>query len=88
MPFDTPLVRICGLWRGTSASGGFLRGRVRDAEVILPPGTRLFIFTNSKKRKDTDPDYFLSASLPPVSGNPEQLPEEGSEDAEKKPIAF
>ena len=88
MPYDAPLQKICGLWTGMGVKGEFLKGNVRDAEIILPPGTKIFVFPNQRKRRDVDPDYFLSASMPHLKADIEdKYPEEGSE-PEEKPTKF
>lgn len=89
MAYDNPLIKICGLWKGVSSRGDFLKGNTRDGEIILPPGSKLFVFTNDRKRGEKDPDYFLSASFPGMvtsKGSGEGFSDDS--EPEKKPTRF
>ena len=48
---DSNLVRLTGLWENQSKQGGkYLVGSIS-------PSSRLLIFPNRKKQKDSDPDF-------------------------------
>lgn len=48
---DSNLVRLTGLWEKETEKGGyFLVGSIS-------PSSRFLVFPNSKKRKDSEPDY-------------------------------
>ena len=48
---DSNLVRLTGLWESLSEQGGkYLVGSIS-------PSSRLLIFPNKRKRKDSDPDF-------------------------------
>ena len=50
---DAPLVRLCGLWHHESRAGTeYLTGKLNRA-------TRLVAFRNTRKSKDTEPDWTL-----------------------------
>ena len=48
---DGPLLKLCSLWENTSRAGQtYLTGKLNYA-------TRLVIFKNNHKSKDSDPDW-------------------------------
>ena len=51
------LKRISGLWLKDGQSGKFMSGKT---ETPIPAGTRLLVFKNDRKQKDSDPDYVLN----------------------------
>jgi len=51
MASDSNLIRLTGLWKGRSKKGtDYLSGSVS-------PSSKLLIFPNSSKSKESDPDY-------------------------------
>lgn len=83
MPYENPLTKVCGLWKSSGSKGEYLKGSIRDGELIFPVGTKLFVFPNERKRTERDPDYFASALLPRVQGNGASEPDDNSEKPEK-----
>lgn len=64
MSDNSNLIRITGLWRSqTKAGDTMLSGN-------FTPSSKLIILPNTKKQKDTEPDYI--AFMAPVEKKPEQ----------------
>jgi hypothetical protein len=56
------LQRLSGVWLNSSANGTdyMTSARFREqAEIVVPVGGKLIMFTNGYKEKETDPDYVL-----------------------------
>ncbi len=50
--------RITGLYLKDGKLGKFMTGKAQD-------GARYFVFKNTRKQADTDPDYILSTDTAP-----------------------
>lgn len=53
------LKTITGLWKSEK---GHLQAKVNQ-EVVIPAGTRVFVFKNNNRRSDRDPEYNLTMSV-------------------------
>lgn len=55
--------RITGLWLRDGKNGKFMSGKVAQ-EVTIPAGAQLFVFKNTRKDRDGDPDYTVNVAPP------------------------
>jgi len=70
MSENDTLVRLTGLWRNTTKAGEtYLVGK-------LSPTSKLLILPNSRKEKESDPDYIAFAA-----------PQKDKEDSQSQPQA-
>ena len=70
--FSTKLMKIGSLWAKKSRAGANMMSGVvgrpvegrRDEEIIIKPGSKIFIFQNMKKKNPSSPGWFLMLEEP------------------------
>ena len=78
---DSDLVRASGLWLKDGKAGKFFSGEV---DKPIPAGARVFVFRNTKKESDRQPDYVLNFVEPEPEPEP-SAENSGGQHAPTKP---
>lgn len=75
--------KLSGLWLNEGRKGKYMSGKLRD-EVVIPAGSKFFIFKNDKKRNDKDCDYTLSFAPPDDAPLPSSSRHESAEESQEE----